>query len=517
MWSIRSVLFLLLLSLSGASVCQNTFSFRTWSTFNTGYKAVHEIDGEYYVVGSRWITGDFPFSQFTLSRFNLEGELQELTGHGSDSLSFEVRFDATSVMDNEMIVLAHNGFIQGQSYMFLNWISTNGDLFQQENFQSPYLVDDPEAFETFLPLDMKINEASEIFVVSVVESSEANGFDTYITKHTSTGVMLWDAIFEAPLTSNARSLNITEEGVLICHGSVNFDNEELIDKWLVFFDDEGSETWIDYQTGVIVDHAEESVYDNDLVTIVTGISFDASNSLVPVIYQINMEGELQWLTFLDVDPVDNIEQYYSELVQTSDDGFVAGGFVYDTSPDNVEQNGDFNWDVILAKYNFEGEEIWTRRYNRVASLDDEHIIVDLIQTSDDGFLFCGYANDWANETPELIAYQQGWLVKTDEHGCLVPGCHVSVEEFEEENGYFKIGPNPASSQGYLNVFYSEVEPLDKATLTITNSLGQVVQTVAMRNNAMTYLIDLNGFGAGNYQVQLSDVNGVRQVERLVVW
>jgi hypothetical protein len=153
----------------------------------------------------------------------------------------------------------------------------------------------------------------------------------------------------------------------------------------------------------------------------------------------------------------------------------------------------------------------------VSSSNDEHILLDLIRTSDDGLLFCGLAADCANETPELIAYHQGWLVKTDEHGCLVPGCHLSVEEFEEQNGYFKLGPNPASSQGYLNVFYSEVQPLEQAVLTIINALGQVVQTVAMHNNAMTYLIDLNGCKAVNYQVQLSDVSGVRQVEKLVVW
>ncbi len=518
MWFTRSVLFLLLLSLSATSVCQNTFSFRTWSTFNSQYAAVHEIGGAYYVLGPRVISGQSPFYQFTLSRFNLDGEIQELNGFGSEEMFLLMRFDATDLKDAETIVMADDGFVDGQNFMILNWVSITGELIGQEFFSSPFVVEDPEAEDIIFPWDIKIAANGDIYTVSGVSPGNGTGFYTYLIKHNSAGDILWSQMFEG-LSTSAKSINIMDGQILITYGEVNLENDELIDKWILIVDEDdgGVQSWVSYDTGIFVCHVEESVYSDGLITMVTGLSFDATNSLVPVIYQVDWLGNLQWLTYLDVAPVNNREQYYRNIVQTLDDGFVAGGMLYILDPENAEQNGPYNRDVVMTKYSQYGEELWSRRFNHVSSLQDEHLLIDLIQTSDGGYLFCGQAADWANETPELIAYQQGWLVKTDEHGCLVPGCHVSVEEFEEENGYFKIGPNPASSQGYLNVFYSEVEHLDQPVLTITNALGQVVETVAMRNHAMTYLIDLSGYAAGNYQVQLSDVSGVRQVEKLVVW
>jgi hypothetical protein len=274
-----------------------------------------------------------------------------------------MRIDASCIKDNETIVAAHDGSILDQRNMFLSCISVDGDLLQQVSFLSPYVLQDPEASDYFIPTDMKIPENNEILTVSAIESGLGNGFNTYLAKHSSSGSILWDVVFEAELGAYTGSINILDSGFIICYGEVNIENDELIDKWIVQFDDGGAETWIKYQTGLIVDHAEESVYSNGLVTIVSGLFYDGTPSQLPVIYQVDLMGNLQWLTYLDVDFVNNIEQYYLDIIQTSEGGFVAGGVVYNSQPQNPEQNGDFNWDAVMTKYSQDGTELWTPTYN----------------------------------------------------------------------------------------------------------------------------------------------------------
>ena len=72
-------------------------------------------------------------------------------------------------------------------------------------------------------------------------------------------------------------------------------------------------------------------------------------------------------------------------------------------------------------------------------------------TSDGGFILCGESTDiWPSEELTDPPYQQGWLLKLDEYGCLVEDCYLSVLENENsENKYFAVGPNPATD--YLHI------------------------------------------------------------------
>lgn len=68
-----------------------------------------------------------------------------------------------------------------------------------------------------------------------------------------------------------------------------------------------------------------------------------------------------------------------------------------------------------------------------------------------------------------------WLLKLDEHGCLIPGCHLAdatVEAIAPEIK-FAIYPNPAS--GYLNFQLRTARPVREATFRILDAGGRTVK------------------------------------------
>ena len=105
----------------------------------------------------------------------------------------------------------------------------------------------------------------------------------------------------------------------------------------------------------------------------------------------------------------------------------------------------------------------------------EHEIFDVEQTHDDGYLIAGQA---------LITgqgpYQQGWLLKLDEHGCLVPGCHIDSSRIgilpigAQPQAELKLYPNPATD--YLNVLYRNQQIGEKLTFRILDEQGRVLQS-----------------------------------------
>ena len=216
---------------------------------------------------------------------------------------------------------------------------------------------------------------------------------------------------------------------------------------------------------------------------------------------------------MNVNHIANIDQLFSELVRLDNGSFLAGGIVYDESPFDQEVNGDYNWDVVVSSFDPFGNEEWSRLFHYVSSHEDEHLIMELINTSDGGILFCGRASDLTITSPDGAHAHQGWLVKTDEYGCLVPGCHVSIDEFEEKNGLLKINPNPA--EDFINVFIGQTEV--SGTLEVVDGLGRVIDQTSVSHGNTTFLFDCTQYQSGQYMVRfVSQDRGILEVEKVLV-
>ncbi|MFT5261941.1 MAG: hypothetical protein ACI8YQ_000669 [Polaribacter sp.] len=161
------------------------------------------------------------------------------------------------------------------------------------------------------------------------------------------------------------------------------------------------------------------------------------------------------------------------------------------------------WQTVgkLIKASYQGDSIWTRYYHHTEKENAKNLLYDLEATPDGGFIMCGQATGIENPSPEN-PNQQGWLLKVDEHGCLVPDCHLLSSTIELQKSSFEMRayPNPisAASGDYLNVYFYHLALREEAVFQLVDVLGKVVLEFQSRHGDITHMIPVSGFGTGSY-------------------
>jgi len=186
---------------------------------------------------------------------------------------------------------------------------------------------------------------------------------------------------------------------------------------------------------------------------------------------------------------------YTKLIALQDSKFVAVGISHVGDLENV--NGDFSDEFgKIIKFNGDGELLWERNYQYFGdeAYFDNHIFKDIIETSDGGFLACGEIKLPIGNTKR----QYSWLVKMDEHGCVVPGCHDLIDNTISVSDALglKLFPNPVSD--VLNVSVNHQGSYRDAQIIISNSMGQQLKTYPIKLPNLTMMIDVSGFENGMY-------------------
>jgi len=97
--------------------------------------------------------------------------------------------------------------------------------------------------------------------------------------------------------------------------------------------------------------------------------------------------------------------------------------------------------------------------------------------------------------------QRAWLLKVDEYGCLVPGCHLvsTEEETAAPNLALKLFPNPATE--FINIFLQDahIARRGQAELRLLSGSGQLLRRhPAGRVDGVTNMMPLDGLPAGPY-------------------
>ncbi|MFK7798039.1 MAG: T9SS type A sorting domain-containing protein, partial [Aureispira sp.] len=159
-------------------------------------------------------------------------------------------------------------------------------------------------------------------------------------------------------------------------------------------------------------------------------------------------------------------------------------------------------DALVAKLSPNGDSLWGRRYHYFEQLWSRHEIFDAEQTKDGGFLICGQAQGSGQG-----AYQQGWLLKLDQHGCLVPGCHLpdtttSILPIQAQpQAQLKLYPNPAVD--YLNVWYRNKQIGEELTFRVLDAQGRVLQSHTTRDiSDKTYIFPVWELLGGWYVLEV---------------
>lgn len=153
---------------------------------------------------------------------------------------------------------------------------------------------------------------------------------------------------------------------------------------------------------------------------------------------------------------------------------------------------------FMYKVSMDGDSLWFRKYQPLGW--------DLLQsawlslrhaesTPYNTIAICGVASDRINEK------LRSWLLQTDTHGCIIPGCEkiVSTKDIQEGKARaFELYPNPVINDRIYLI--SRVSTEDKARISIIDLQGKLIKSMSLQlEEGVQYLIDLpQEIQAGEY-------------------
>lgn len=157
---------------------------------------------------------------------------------------------------------------------------------------------------------------------------------------------------------------------------------------------------------------------------------------------------------------------------------------------------------LVAKVTESGEKIWERRIHWADTLYDRHRISSIEPIPSGGYLVGGQVT---SEEPHPQARQRAWLVKIDEYGCVVPGCHdigTSTAPLPSAAALgVRVYPNPTTD--VLSVYIEPYENRKRGLITIFDTSGKLVYSYTAPTGDTTYLLDVSQWVPGMYFLNFS--------------
>ncbi|WP_425422333.1 hypothetical protein [Phaeodactylibacter xiamenensis] len=233
------------------------------------------------------------------------------------------------------------------------------------------------------------------------------------------------------------------------------------------------------------------------------------------IYKLNPQHQLEWeVEFHEPFPT-MFGSSLTKIIKVSDGtGYLAAGNIHRVisfQPPNADSDG---W---LVKVSPEGDSLWSRHYRFFEEgVDGEtHEIFELKEMPGGGYLMGGQTI-YGNEPTGPI--QRGWLLRLDEEGCLVPGCHlVSTEEEAAPALSLHLYPNPAQEYLYVLLRDAGIAHRRGAALQLLDLQGRILQShPAGRIDKVTSILPVRGLPAGAYVLRYVADGQVLAAERVVV-
>ena len=336
----------------------------------------------------------------------------------------------------------------------------------------------------------------------------ATNSDIYLIKTDSLGNKEWGKVFGSSMWDRPQSLLVTPDGKIITGAIRTNDNtntQNYTYRTHIFqVDSLGNMEW-DYLSPLsegLRDAANDMVLleDGSLV-VATGLGTEYDRPSVNVVYfdkllkKLNPDHSTAWeKSFVGDRPYSTT--FMTNVFQLTDgSGFVAAGMT--PTPDdnpNDEKYGQSGW---IGKVSPEGDSLWAREYTILDSDIYTHTIYDLKETPDGGFILCGEALD---DTFEEDIPQQAWLLKLDQYGCLVPGCHL-VDATQEKPLDIRLAiyPNPASD--YLNFYLHANRPMKDVLFRVVNTEGRTIESFQCINPNATFILPIWDWEVGVYFLQ----------------
>ncbi|MBX7051683.1 MAG: T9SS type A sorting domain-containing protein [Flavobacteriales bacterium] len=214
------------------------------------------------------------------------------------------------------------------------------------------------------------------------------------------------------------------------------------------------------------------------------LAITAVNQDGDMIYS-NIYGEHNWQTAL------------TSIKHVAQLEYIAAGYTYD----ELVQVG------VMMRIDESGDSLWLRKYYWLEG--NYCYFRDVMPTLDGGFIAVG---DAYPDQDAGVGFD-GWVVKTDAFGCVVPGCQLAIEDIHT-NVEVSVYPNPASD--FTNVFVKTRDPGAKGVIQLYDELGNLLLTKSVIGGDLNIAIDVSSWPNGMYVLKYTNEQEELVVSKVLV-
>ena len=493
-------------------------SFDRIATVLTGV----EIVGEYY-----WVNGisSYPESPYTtnnvMAKFDLEGNLLHHRFFEDVDKSYET-WSAGLLQDTDTSMISFGYTLDTSSNAIAIRYNMDGEVTQIKEFVNSF-------YPGILVQPWSVLKVASGYLLCARSGNDAiNSTTTFIHvfKLDNDLEILWEKAFDFSTPYSEAGLSLIEgsDSTYVIGGKQHNRNLSwnhfIYRTQLIGINNNGEKIW-EWRSPIseLQDGARGMVLTPDgglVVATAIGTELavnDESGTMLwdNYIYKLDADLNKEWGTYFryGIGGPTHLNQFNKILTCSDGSGYIAVGMqsvFYGSDGGNIFDENTYDQAGLLVKISPEGDSLWSRTiiHPNLESFADSHEIYDFEETPDGGFICVGQAADLLQaEQP-----QQGWLLKLDEHGCLVPGCHlpsVVNNPAESDQASVLLYPNPARDM--LNVFIRPVNQNESLRMQICSEQGQVIRNIDVSPLEATYLLDINELIPATYHCVLQNKEG----------
>lgn len=255
--------------------------------------------------------------------------------------------------------------------------------------------------------------------------------DLWIIKTDSLGSILWQKSFSGSAGNDFGWLGLTADGGYIIggysssdsSGNKSEDSRGVFDYWIIKIDSAGNQQWDKTFGGSDQEYLYCVQQTHDGGYIAGGVTYsDVSGDVTEPFFNFGFAD--YWI--VKTDAAGNklwdkrfggfFNDHFVSLEQTTDDGYILGGWSDSGGGGNRTSPRKGNSDFWVVKLDASGIKQWDRGYGGTqGGLDD---FGNVSQTSDGGYLMAGtsYSPISGDKSEDNLGAEQSWIIKTDPAG-----------------------------------------------------------------------------------------------------
>jgi hypothetical protein len=485
-------------------------------------------DSCYYTTSFSTNLGSSYKKDATLTCIKFDGSIKTTTSYVNDTLGIQfisTHSDLINTLDNKFAVLAKTTNSSWDTNLMFYKLELNGDtLFT--NYINDIILDG----NSILNVNTLIqnNDSTYNCIIHLSKDSNLLG-GIALLKLSKTGELVWHKYFWGLGVNyyrilRANSLLKYDENRLLI-GATSIEAQNTAENWkkhtkLIMTDTLGNLLWqrtywedtINPQVNGLTKTIDGGVLYGGLYgrysDIHNGIEYKSQ------ITKLDANFDLEWR--IKFNEYGGSNYTFNNILAVNDSQFVAVGNNFTVDTDDIPDNKA----GYLVKFNSQGQILWERKYTKVPHFDGEnnwatHILLDVAITPDSGFVMVGESTNFYTDNG-VSPGQQGWLVKVDKHGCLVPNCqqYDNVDTTTTDTTVVQppvvipenvLYPNPANTSLYY--YHTQTDTTQQQTAYMYNLQGELVQQFSLMDSNITYSIDVSNFASGVYIFSIKNKNG----------